>query len=39
MINLLGANIFALISLVLGILIIVFCANKNGSYWFNRPQY
>ncbi|MEU3733968.1 hypothetical protein AB0E81_31935 [Streptomyces sp. NPDC033538] len=38
-INLLGANIFALISLVLGILIIVFCANKNGSYWFNRPRY
>ncbi|MFJ8143799.1 hypothetical protein ACIQ6R_01825 [Streptomyces sp. NPDC096048] len=38
-INLLGANLFALISLVLGILIIVFCANKNGSYWFNRPQY
>ncbi|MEG3630864.1 hypothetical protein [Streptomyces poriticola] len=37
--NLLGANLFALISLVLGILIIVFCANKNGSYWFNRPQY
>ncbi|WP_406725918.1 hypothetical protein WJ438_16355 [Streptomyces sp. GD-15H] len=37
--NLLGANLFALISLVLGVLIIVFCANKNGSYWFNRPQY
>ncbi|MFI8190659.1 hypothetical protein ACIF8T_17915 [Streptomyces sp. NPDC085946] len=38
-ISLLGANVFALISLVLGILIIVFCANKNGSAWFNRPQY
>lgn len=38
-INLLGANVFALISLVLGILIIVFCANKGGSSWFNRPQY
>lgn len=38
-INLLGANPFALISLVLGILIIVFCANKNGGYWFSRPQY
>jgi hypothetical protein len=38
-INLLGANVFALISLVLGILIIVFCANKNGSAWFNRPRY
>jgi hypothetical protein len=37
--NLLGANPFALISLILGILIIVFCANKNGSYWFNRPTY
>ncbi|MDN3271001.1 proline-rich domain-containing protein [Streptomyces sp. MA15] len=36
-ISLLGANIFALVSLVLGILIIVFCANRNGSYWFNRP--
>ncbi|MBT3163146.1 hypothetical protein HTV80_08520 [Streptomyces sp. Vc74B-19] len=36
-INLLGANVFALISLILGILVIVFCANKNGSYWFNRP--
>ncbi|MFI8203116.1 hypothetical protein [Streptomyces sp. NPDC085937] len=36
-INLLGANVFALISLILGILIIVFCANRNGSYWFNRP--
>ncbi|MCP8711726.1 hypothetical protein QWL27_05500 [Streptomyces thermocarboxydus] len=36
-INLLGANVFALISLVMGILIIVFCANRNGSYWFNRP--
>ncbi|QOV36123.1 hypothetical protein IM697_39940 [Streptomyces ferrugineus] len=38
-INLLGANIFALISLVLGILIIVFCANRNGGAWFNRPRY
>ncbi|CAL9558274.1 hypothetical protein [Streptomyces griseomycini] len=37
--SLLGANIFALVSLVLGILIIVFCANKNGGYWFNRPRY
>jgi hypothetical protein len=39
LINLIGANVFALISLVLGILIIVFCANRNGSLWFNRPQY
>lgn len=39
LINLLGANVFALFSLVLGILIIVFCANKGGNYWFNRPRY
>ncbi|MET8563611.1 hypothetical protein ABZV75_24630 [Streptomyces flaveolus] len=38
-ISLLGANVFGLVSLVLGILIIVFCANKAGSSWFNRPQY
>ncbi|MGJ3560680.1 hypothetical protein ACR6C2_28470 [Streptomyces sp. INA 01156] len=37
--NLVTGNPFALFSLVLGILIIVFCANKNGSYWFNRPTY
>lgn len=39
LISLLTANVFALISVVLGILIIVFCANKNGGRWFNRPQY
>lgn len=39
LITLIGANVFALLSLVLGILIIVFCANKNGGYWFNRPTY
>lgn len=38
-ISLISANVFALISLVLGILIIVFSANRNGSLWFNRPQY
>ncbi|GAB2987746.1 hypothetical protein GCM10023080_061690 [Streptomyces pseudoechinosporeus] len=38
-ISLFGANVFALVSLVLGILIIVFCANKNGGAWFNRPRY
>ncbi|MFF3894853.1 hypothetical protein ACFYY3_16980 [Streptomyces sp. NPDC001812] len=37
--NLVTGNPFALFSLILGILIIVFCANKNGSYWFNRPTY
>ncbi|MGW2489668.1 hypothetical protein ACWCV9_20970 [Streptomyces sp. NPDC001606] len=39
LLSLLGANVFALLSLVLGILIIVFCANSNGSSWFNRPNY
>lgn len=38
-ISLLSANVFALISLVLGILIIVYCANKNGAAWFNRPKF
>ncbi|MFD6327559.1 hypothetical protein ACFWOL_33155 [Streptomyces sp. NPDC058442] len=37
--NLVTGNPFALFSMVLGVLIIVFCANKNGSYWFNRPTY
>lgn len=39
LLSLLGANVFALLSLVLGILIIVFCANRAGSAWFNRPRY
>ncbi|MEW2509897.1 hypothetical protein [Streptomyces sp. NPDC046870] len=39
LVNLLGGNFLALISLVLSILIIVFCANKAGGSWFNRPQY
>ncbi|MFD1662735.1 hypothetical protein ACFSL4_32355 [Streptomyces caeni] len=39
LLSLVGANVFALISLVLGILIIVFCANRNGGAWFNRPRY
>ncbi|NGO44423.1 hypothetical protein [Streptomyces ureilyticus] len=38
-VSLFGANVFALVSLVLGILIIVFCANKNGGAWFNRPRH
>ncbi|WP_399887784.1 hypothetical protein ACGH7X_24040 [Streptomyces sp. BBFR51] len=38
-ISLFAANVFALISLILGILIIVFCANRNGSAWFTRPRY
>ncbi|MFE9096131.1 hypothetical protein [Streptomyces sp. NPDC007264] len=39
LLSLVGANVFALLSLVMGILIIVFCANRNGSAWFNRPRY
>lgn len=39
LINLLGANVFALISLVLGILIIVFLAKSDASQYFSRPQY
>ncbi|MDG9708365.1 hypothetical protein [Streptomyces sp. DH10] len=37
--SLFGANVFALFSLAVGILIIVFCAGKQGSAWFNRPRY
>ncbi|MEU7280261.1 hypothetical protein AB0A69_15970 [Streptomyces sp. NPDC045431] len=37
--SLLTGNIFALVSLVLGILIIVFCAKSDGGAWFNRPRY
>ncbi|AKJ11254.1 integral membrane protein [Streptomyces incarnatus] len=37
--SLFGGNLLALVSIVLGILTIVFCANKGGSYWFNRPSY
>ncbi|MFI5802727.1 hypothetical protein [Streptomyces sp. NPDC051561] len=36
--SLLTMNIFALISLALGIMIIVFCANTAGGQWFNRPR-
>lgn len=39
LVNLLGANVFALISLVLGILIIVFLAKSDASQYFSRPQY
>ncbi|MER6994555.1 hypothetical protein [Streptomyces sp. NPDC000410] len=37
-INLFGANFFALISLVLGILIIVFLAKADASAYFNRQR-
>ncbi|MFD8644915.1 hypothetical protein ACFV14_31965 [Streptomyces zaomyceticus] len=41
LVNLLGANVFALISLVLGILLIVFFAKGDAAAWFkrNRQQY
>ncbi|MFF8838552.1 hypothetical protein [Streptomyces sp. NPDC015130] len=38
LISLLGTNVFALISLVLGILIIVFYAKSDGAAWFNRNK-
>lgn len=37
-VNLLGANVFALISLVLGILLIVFFAKSDAAAWFKRNQ-
>ncbi|GAA3898893.1 hypothetical protein GCM10022244_06370 [Streptomyces gulbargensis] len=41
LLSLLGTNVFALISLVLGILIIVFYAKSDAVAWFkrNQPQY
>ncbi|MEU8776721.1 hypothetical protein [Streptomyces sp. NPDC048606] len=39
LISLVGANVFALISLVLGILIIVFLAKGDASSYFGRPRY
>jgi hypothetical protein len=39
LISLVGANVFALVSLILGILIIVFCTKQDGGQWFNRPRY
>lgn len=38
-ISILGANLFALISLALGVLIIVFCSKQDASQWFNRQRY
>ncbi|MCT4355699.1 hypothetical protein M5362_21405 [Streptomyces sp. Je 1-79] len=40
-VNLISANVFALISLVMGVLIIVFLAKSDGAAWFKRntPQY
>ncbi|GHI87869.1 integral membrane protein [Streptomyces xanthophaeus] len=38
-VNLLGANLFALVSLVLGILVIVFLAKSDASEYFNRPRH
>ncbi|MFF7900523.1 hypothetical protein ACIP4X_09090 [Streptomyces sp. NPDC088817] len=39
LLSLMSGNVLSLVSLALGILIIVFCANKAGSAWFNRPSY
>ncbi|KDQ69071.1 hypothetical protein ACIPJG_08885 [Streptomyces halstedii] len=38
-ISLLTANVFALISVALGIMVIVFCARQDGAQWFQRPRY
>ncbi|MFF9506198.1 hypothetical protein ACF1BU_02175 [Streptomyces sp. NPDC014724] len=38
LISLLGANVFSLISIALGIMIIVFCAKQDGAAWFQRPR-
>ncbi|BBC36043.1 hypothetical protein SGFS_073370 [Streptomyces graminofaciens] len=38
-VSLISANVFALISLALGILIIVFCSKRDAGQWFNRPRY
>ncbi|MER6098639.1 hypothetical protein ABT154_22855 [Streptomyces sp. NPDC001728] len=38
LVNLLGANVFALLSLVLGILLIVFFAKADAAAWFKRNQ-
>ncbi|MEU6482927.1 hypothetical protein [Streptomyces sp. NPDC046887] len=38
-VSLLGANLFALISVVLGILIIVFLAKAESAAWFRRPRH
>ncbi|MGW7369646.1 hypothetical protein ACWGI8_41040 [Streptomyces sp. NPDC054841] len=37
--SLVTGNFLALISLVLGILIIVFCAKSDASVWFGRPRH
>ncbi|MEU6624788.1 hypothetical protein ABZ926_29035 [Streptomyces litmocidini] len=41
LVNLVGGNVFALVSLALGILIIVFYAKSDAAAWFkrNRQQY
>ncbi|MFG2428666.1 hypothetical protein [Streptomyces sp. NPDC048590] len=38
-ISLLTTNIFALISIALGIMVIVFCAKQDGAQWFQRPRH
>ncbi|MFG2533883.1 hypothetical protein ACGFU4_01410 [Streptomyces sp. NPDC048511] len=39
LISLLTTNVFALVSIALGIMIIVFCAKQDGAAWFQRPRY
>ncbi|WP_225803962.1 hypothetical protein [Streptomyces sp. NK15101] len=38
LVNLLGGNVFALVSLALGIMIIVFYAKSDAAAWFNRNK-
>ncbi|MFE2296346.1 hypothetical protein [Streptomyces sp. NPDC059452] len=38
-ISLFSANIFALVSIAMGVLIIVFCARQDGAAWFQRPRH
>ncbi|MFJ8883152.1 hypothetical protein ACIRJR_07045 [Streptomyces sp. NPDC102402] len=38
-ISLLTTNVFALISIALGIMVIVFCARQDGAQWFQRPRH
>ncbi|MDF6019273.1 hypothetical protein [Streptomyces sp. JH34] len=38
-ISLLTTNVFALISIALGIMVVVFCAKQDGAEWFQRPRH
>ncbi|MFF1417281.1 hypothetical protein [Streptomyces sp. NPDC058280] len=39
LLSLLSANIFAIVSVALGVMIIVFCAKSDGAAWFQRPRH